>query len=115
MRMIRFGVVAVLALAVTSAGAAATDQEPRLRVLDSTPLVVRGTGFKGHERVIVVYRAQARWTRTTTASAAGTFTVRFPATLQLCPPGVLSARGATGSSAVFKPPRTMCPQPPAEP
>jgi hypothetical protein len=115
MKMIGFGFVAVLAFAVPAAGPAATNQQPRLRVLDSAPLVVRGTGFKGHELVSVVYRAQARWTRTATASAAGTFTVRFPAALQLCPPGLLTARGARGSSAVFKPPRTMCPQPPPEP
>jgi hypothetical protein len=110
------GVLALLlAVALAAVGNAATEQQPRLRLLDSAPLVVRGSAFRSHELVRVVYRAQATWRRSVTANDGGTFTVRFPVALQVCPPASLAATGARGSRAALKLPPTMCPQPPDEP
>jgi hypothetical protein len=94
---------------------ATASQAPRVRVADSAPLVVRGSNFRQYEVVRVVYRAQSTWRRTATATAAGTFTVRFPVSLRLCPPSSLTATGSKGSQATYKPPPPMCPQPPDEP
>jgi hypothetical protein len=113
--MTRLALVACIVLALAGSAGAVT-QQPRLRVIDGSPLVVRGSAFRGHEVVRVVYRgAVLTRTRTATATAAGTFVVRFPVTWALCPPASLTATGAKGSRATLKPPRTMCPQPPTEP
>jgi hypothetical protein len=113
--MTRLALLAVVGLAIAGSTSGAASQQARLRVIDASPLVVRGWAFKSHESVRVVYRARVARTRTVTATAAGTFVVRFPVAWQLCPPATLTATGAKGSRALLKPPATVCPQPPAEP
>jgi hypothetical protein len=114
--MTRLALLAVVGLAVVGSTSGAASQQARLRVVDASPLVVRGSAFRANEVVRVVYRAgEVTRTRTATATVAGAFVVRFPVTWALCPPASLSASGAKGSRATLKPPRTMCPQPPAEP
>lgn len=109
------GCLPVTQPARADATVAATGQPPRVRITNSAPLVVRGSNFRQYEVVRVVYRAHSTWRRTATATAAGSFTVRFPVSLRLCPPASLTATGSKGSQAAYKPPATMCPQPPDEP
>jgi hypothetical protein len=103
----------VAALAFGSASPAAPGSSPALRLVDATPLTVRGTGFAGHERVrlrlkresgVVVRRAQA--------TATGRFVVRFGVAVAPCPTWVVVARGGLGSRATLRPdPRQDCAQP----
>ena len=108
-------VVLVGALAVPTLAPGGATGAPTLRLLDRSPLVVRGTGFERHEAVRVVYRAQSTITRRVVANGWGRFTVTFPVAVQPCVTYLLYAKGVVGSRAFLKLPPTMCPQPPAEP
>lgn len=87
-----------------------TMQQARLRIVDSYPLTVTGTGFKLHERVKIVYQASSdTWTRWRTATAAGAFTARFAGVMfDACQARRLYAVGSRGSRAVLKLPPPAC-------
>lgn len=109
----------LLATALIALGAvtAANATSPTLRLVDRSPLLVRGSGFKAgeHVRVWLVLTTSRRY-RDTLAGAAGGFTVRFTVTPLQCPfLRSLTATGSKGSRAALKLPPSMCPQPPAEP
>ena len=88
----------VVALTVGTAGA--TVAGPRLRVMDETPLVVRGTGFKSHELVHVGLVARTTRRKDVVAAATGSFTVRFVVTpIQCLSVRSLVANGERGSYA----------------
>jgi hypothetical protein len=103
--------VALAATAATFASARATTR-PALRLVDTSPVAFRGTGFKAHERVRVSVYAGTRATRRATAGLRGGFTVRF-AGLNPNPCAGFSAVavGNEGSRASFKRPPGECPQP----
>ena len=103
-----------VALVAVTAAIAAT---PTLRVVDRSPLVVRGTGFKPGEHVRVwLVLTTARRSRDALAGTTGGFTVRFTVTPLQCPfVRSLTATGSRGSRAALKLPPSMCPQPPVEP
>jgi hypothetical protein len=93
---------AIVLLCVGTAGA----QTARARVWLSSmqPLVVRGSGFAGGERVHVVVLAGGRFERTVTASADGGLAVRFPdATVDRCTGYSVRAVGNQGSRASLLP------------
>lgn len=113
MRNIALTTLAALALAGLASAATA---QPRLRLTDGTPLTVAGTGFRSHEHVKVVYRADQMWTRNVTATTAGSFTARFAGvTFQACKLHRLTATGSLGSRAVFRMPPVPCQPPTNEP
>jgi hypothetical protein len=88
-------------------------QLPRLRIVESHPLTVTGSGFKLQERVKVVYQTgSATWTRWRTATAVGAFTARFSGvSFDACQARRLYAVGSRGSRAVLKLPQPACAQP----
>jgi len=52
------------------------DAPARVELIGSSPPVVRGTNFRGDERVTL---AVGSWNRTATADSSGSFTVRLDA------------------------------------
>jgi hypothetical protein len=106
---VRVALVAALLVAVvssTSVSAAGT-RAPALRVVDLTPITVRGTGFRPGERVRLVLTADSRHVRTVLAGGAGGFIARFGAVYEdYCARFQLRATGSSGAVAVTvrKPP-----------
>lgn len=106
--MRQVGVILTLVLGFTLAsasasGAAAT--RPTLRVVDRTPLVIRGVGFASEERVTVVVAAQSRWSKRVTTTSDGAFVARFRVVLGRCARYSVQAFGSTGSRAHLMPSR----------
>jgi len=87
------------------------DRRPVLGVVTLSPLVVRGVGFRSHERVTVSFVSfSVSVLRVAVASAAGSFRVSFGRPrVDRCEAYEVSARGARGSRAVLRPPRPLCP------
>ncbi len=81
------GVLAcILAVGFFAAAVHAAPSKPGLRLLAKSPVTLRGTGFHARERVHVTAAAGGmRQVRTTTATRAGAFTVRLPASARLRP------------------------------
>jgi hypothetical protein len=105
----RVALLTVLAFALTLPASAA--QSPALRIVDSLPATLRGTGFHRDERVVVTLRmGSGRWKREARASSAGRFTARFKGLrLRYCAvPLTISARGDRGSVAHAHIPRREC-------
>ena len=88
----------LLALVAVAAAAAAP---PTLRVVDQSPLVIRGSGFKAGEKVrVVLSLTTMRRYRDVAAGTAGGFTARFTVTPAQCSlVRSLSAVGSRGSRA----------------
>jgi hypothetical protein len=84
-------IAALLGLVAGTAGA--TTDRPHLRVMDETPLVVRGTGFRPREVVHVGLVAQTTRRKDVVAALTGSFTVRFTVTPVQC----LSVRSLVAS------------------
>jgi hypothetical protein len=104
-------VLAALALASSGSDAVATGgkSRPLLRVLETSPLVIRGVAFKPHEHVRAVVFANSRVVRLATASGAGTFTLRFLSVdANACAGFTVTAIGDHGSRATFKRPPGQC-------
>lgn len=92
------------ALAVPAAHARAT-RAPALRLVDTAPVVLRGTGFAGLERVTVALTRNGRSTiRRVRATRRGSFTVGFGLlALEPCRGAiVVRATGGRGSRAVLR-------------
>jgi hypothetical protein len=107
--------VIVTALAATSSATSATAIGPTLRVADTSPVLLHGSGFKRHEVVRLVFRAQTTSSRRVVANAAGRFTVRLPFAVQPCVTYSLIATGILGSKTSLKLPPAMCPNPASDP
>jgi hypothetical protein len=89
--------------------------KPALKVLDRTPLVVRGTNFRRSELVRVTYRSTGEpVVRKARTGTAGGFTVRFPeVSVHPCSGGAtIIARGSSGTFALAKLPAPLCPPAP---
>ena len=96
--------LAAIALAgvATTAGAAAT---PTLRLVNMSPLGVRGTAFAPREVVTVSAPYGRIQTR---ATATGAFVVSFGGVPRCSSGGVVLARGAHGERVMLRLPLTMC-------
>ena len=102
-RLLALALAAVaLAAAAASAGAAAT---PTLRLVNMSPLVVRGTAFVPREAVTVSTPYGHTRIR---ATATGGFVVRFGRVPRCSSGGVVVARGAHGERVLLRLPLTMC-------
>lgn len=103
MRALALALIAA-ALAAPAAYPAAT-RAPALRLVDTAPVTVRGTGFAGLERVAVALTRNGRTTvRRTRATRRGSFTVRFGLlAVEPCRGTlVVRATGARGSRATLR-------------
>jgi hypothetical protein len=74
-----------------------------------SPLVVRGTGFKPHERVRVT--AAPGGVRRVVSRANGRFTATFAASVDRCVGLSVVAEGTRGDRAALKLPQPACPPP----
>ena len=86
-------------------------------IADQSPLVIRGSGFKTHERVTVTVRMSTVHVFHRVATRTGTFVVTVPAGNIKLGCNTLSVRavGNRGTIAVAKVPGTECPPPPVDP
>jgi hypothetical protein len=102
----------VLAATVATFASARAATRPALRLVDTSPVAFRGTGFEAHERVRISVYAGTRATRRVTAGLRGAFTVRFAGLdPSACAGFSALAVGNEGSRASFKRPPGMCPAP----
>jgi len=100
--------VALLAVvAVALPTRAAGTQQAEVRVVTMSPLVVRGTGFKAHERVRVT--AAPGGVRRVRSRANGHFTASFPGSVDRCVGLSVVATGTRGDQAALKLPQPACP------
>jgi len=77
-----------------------------LQVMDTTPVVVRGWGFEGRERVSVVLNAGREWeSKVKMTTDAGVFRVKFADSLGSCERLSIRAWGSRGSRARVLTPR----------
>ena len=106
-------VVFTAAVAAQGASDAAGRQVATLRLLDSSPVKVRGVGFRANERVRVKasLEAQAR-SKVVYASRTGTFTATFTALTapDPCTVEVIAIR-SSGGRVFLKLAERMCPPP----
>lgn len=98
--------------ALRAAGRAQT-LRPALRLVDSSPLTLRGTGFRAGEHVTVrLATGRGRAIGRTVANARGSFRSRFPkASANACAGLSATAVGDRGSRASFKRAPGECPVP----
>jgi hypothetical protein len=99
---------AALVVAVTLVAAApAAKRQPRLTIVNESPLVVRGIGFLPRERVTL--RATAgdqQAAKIVRATPTGVFSARFETIPDAsCSPLSVSAAGARGTTAAARRPR----------
>jgi hypothetical protein len=78
---------------------------PTLRLVDRTPVVVRGEGFAAKERVTLVLVAERRMSKKLRAGSTGSFVARFDRDLGRCTRFSLQAYGSNGSRARMLPAR----------
>jgi hypothetical protein len=98
---------ALLVMGTIIAAAPAAKRQPRLAIVDESPLVVRGTGFLPRERVTL--RAAAgdeQAAKIVRATPTGVFSARFEAIPDAsCSPLTVTAAGARGTTAAARRPR----------
>lgn len=104
-------IVAVCACATMTVGVAQGASEPRLTLVDRSPVALLGTGFAARERVLLTVRGPSLViTRTLRAGVGGRFRASMP-TLRLvgplrCGQGVtVTVRRARGPLLLWRPPR----------
>jgi hypothetical protein len=109
----------VLAALLPGLAPAAAGSHARVSLADRSPLMVKGTSFRAHERVVVTVTAGTRFVRTVTATRTGAFVARFASTATVkndCGVSLsILAVGNRGSVASVKIPGKECPNPPADP
>jgi hypothetical protein len=111
--VVRGVTVGVLFLAFAGMATGADSTRPRLAIRDTSPLTVRGTHFRPHERVTLTVVYHGRHEKLVRASAAGTFTARFRFSIRGCAMYRVSARGDEGSRALYRSPIAECGAEPA--
>ena len=99
----RILLVVLAAAALGVSGALASTVTARVRFVETSPVVVRGTGFVALERVTVTVSAKGSRMKVVTASSAGAFVVRFPRfAIGHCERYGVVAKGNQGSYATWK-------------
>jgi hypothetical protein len=99
-------VVGVAAAAAVLVSGPLQAQKPALAVVRTGPLTIKGSGFDASERVrLTLTIRRPRAAVSTRASAAGTFTVRFPPLIAIEPCRgtiIVAASGSAGNHASWK-------------
>lgn len=104
-------ILAVCACAAVTVGVAEGVSEPRLTLVDRSPLTLVGTGFAARERVRVTVRAPSLVvTRTARAGDGGRFrasvpTLRLVGRLRCSQDVTVTVRRAHGQLLLWRPPR----------
>jgi hypothetical protein len=110
----RATIVAVLMLVFAAPGLAAK-RLPVLRVVDTSPLIVRGAAFPARDAVVVRVREDGRTLarRSVRASTTGRFAVTFHVAVGHRCGGntTITAASASGAVAKTKLPQPACPPP----
>jgi hypothetical protein len=93
---------------------------PRLSLAGESPLMVTGSNFKAHERVVVTLTVRtSRFVRTVNATGAGAFVARWKGSLTPVKIGCLFAHvhavGDRGSVASYKSAGLECAKPTTDP
>ena len=111
-RRMRWTIVAACAavLGLAGAGLATASLKPVLRL--GTGTAVRGSHFKAHEVVHVVFTSDVRNVRVIRASGAGSFAARLPA-YDSCSGLSVRATGTSGDVATIALSKGLCPPPSA--
>lgn len=114
--MTRVLAVAALALVLVPAGAAVeagATGKAKLRLLDTAPLKVKGSGFRARERVVVRVTGRGGVARKRVAAGpAGAWVLTFPGiAYDRCNGLVVSAIGSRGTRVGLKLPQPLCPPP----
>lgn len=106
--------IAVLALGIGAAGLPAAQAAvprasgPKVAVLRTSPLLVRGDHFRSGERIRLVLFAERTMSWAVVASPTGVFTSRPRISLDRCQGFSLHAFGSKGSRARVLPVRSTC-------
>ena len=108
----KLGVVSLSALVLAGAASAASTVAPVLKL--GADKAVRGSHFKAHEFVRVVFVGDVRQTRLIRTSAAGSFAL-LPAPSDSCAPLLVRAIGSSGDTAAVRLPQGLCAPPSAVP
>ncbi len=114
--MVGMRIVLLLLLALVMAPAAissSTQARARVSIVDESPLVVRGTGFKAGERVTVsVSHAKTLFRRVAFAGSSGVLVARWTRAMPTtCGSTTITAFGSRGTRAVFKTVANECAPP----
>jgi len=107
--------ILIAAALVAAQSASATQQRTRVMIVDESPLVVRGIGFKPAERVTVtVSHGKVVYRKAATASATGVVMARWKVAMATtCASTFVLAVGSEGSRATYKTVANDCAQPKA--
>jgi hypothetical protein len=102
--------VVLLSLVSTTAVQGASNGAATMKVVDRTPLTLRGTGFEAGERVRVVVRTTSTRQLRLNATARGSFVAAFrAASYNRCSGLTAFAFGSRGSRAQLVLPAPACP------
>lgn len=116
--MTRLVILGGFLLALLPSLAPASQAHARVWLADRDPLVVKGTGFKAHERVVVTLVAGKQFVRTVKASAAGAISAGWTSGTAVkdgCVAIRIQAAGNRGTLAIYKFAGRECAQGPADP
>jgi hypothetical protein len=106
----------LFAMACTSASTDAAVRRPALRLVDASPITVRGTNFKARELVRVTFvQGATKKTRTLRTTTLGRFSTSAGEDVRLDRCGdllLVTAVGGRGSRASLKYPLPDCPPAP---
>ena len=108
----RLAAVLSLFVAVLPAAAVASPgRTAHVALASSSPVSIRGTNFRSHERVVVTVSAKSTRTKTISAGVRGGFKVTFTGlSIGSCDAYSVRAKGNRGSIAFLKV-RPECPPP----
>ena len=108
---------AAVLIALVAASEASTQSgvdapgKPRLEIVRTVPLPIRGVGFRAGERVRILATGGGADTKRVTATVAGAFTLRLRVRVGRCTSLVVQAVGAAGSRAMIDRPTLDCTDP----
>jgi hypothetical protein len=103
-------IVVLISLMSTAAVQGASSGAATIRVMDRTPLTLRGTGFAAGERVRIVVRTTSTRQMRLSATSRGSFVAAFRrATYNRCSGLTAFAFGSGGSRAQLVLPAPACP------
>jgi hypothetical protein len=109
----RWTLSVMLTVAVVLAGTALATASPRPVLRLGAANAVRGSHFKAHELVRVVFTSEVRRVRVIRVSATGSFASALPAPTDSCSGMVIRATGASGDVASIALSAGLCPPPSA--
>ncbi|MFN2466840.1 MAG: hypothetical protein ABR521_01730 [Gaiellaceae bacterium] len=102
-------IATALSAAALSGGGEAASGQPALRLAKRVPLTIAGVRFQAGERVTVAVTGTLEVRARRTASAEGSFTIRFAnVAAGRCDALIVRATGSRGSRAVLRPMAPQC-------